>query len=123
MSTFVQLCEIFRHETCVRDSHVIEHAIIDECYIEEGIYAISSHFLCLGSEGWVRACTWDAYLFLFWYQGVDLTVKELDSLMHLLSEKKRKAEQEEAETNMEILLEFLHRSRQQKQEELNLVRL
>ena len=42
--------------------------------------------------------------------------------MHLLSEKKRKAEQEEAETNMEILLEFLHRSRQQKQEELNLVR-
>lgn len=54
-------------------------------------------------------------------QGVDLPVKELDSLMHLLSEKKRKAEQEEAETNMEILLEFLHRSRQQKQEELNLL--
>lgn len=41
--------------------------------------------------------------------------------MHLLTEKKRKAEQEEAETNMEILLEFLHRSRQQKQEELNTV--
>lgn len=61
-------------------------------------------------------CSW------FCYQGVDLPVKELDSLMHLLSEKKRKAEQEEAETNMEILLEFLHRSRQQKQEELNLVR-
>lgn len=42
--------------------------------------------------------------------------------MHLLSDKKRKAEQEEAEANMEILLEFLHRSRQQKNEELNLVR-
>lgn len=42
--------------------------------------------------------------------------------MHLLSEKKRKVEQEEAETNMEILLEFLTRSRQQKQEELNQVR-
>lgn len=41
--------------------------------------------------------------------------------MHLLTEKKRKAEQEEAENNMEILLEFLHRSRYQKQEELNLV--
>lgn len=53
---------------------------------------------------------------------MDLPVKELDSLMRLLSEKKRKAEQEEAETNMEILLEFLHRSRQQKQEELSLVR-
>lgn len=54
-------------------------------------------------------------------QGVDLPVKELDSLMHLLSDKKRKAEQEEAEANMEILLEFLHRSRQQKNEELNLL--
>lgn len=42
--------------------------------------------------------------------------------MHLLSETKRKAEQEEAETNMEILLEFLDRSRQQRQEEFNLVR-
>lgn len=49
-------------------------------------------------------------------------MKELDSLMHLLAAKKRRAEQEEAETNMEILLEFLHRSRQQKQGELNEVR-
>jgi E3 ubiquitin-protein ligase RFWD2 len=57
-----------------------------------------------------------------WIQGIELPVKELDSLMHLLSEKKRKVEQEEAETNMEILLEFLTRSRQQKQEELNQVR-
>lgn len=59
---------------------------------------------------------------LLWIQGIELPVKELDSLMHLLSEKKRKVEQEEAETNMEILLEFLTRSRQQKQEELNQVR-
>jgi E3 ubiquitin-protein ligase RFWD2 len=59
---------------------------------------------------------------VLWIQGIELPVKELDSLMHLLSEKKRKVEQEEAETNMEILLEFLTRSRQQKQEELNQVR-
>lgn len=52
---------------------------------------------------------------------MDFPVIELDSLMHLLSEKKRKAEQEEAETNMEILLEFLRRSQQQKQEDLYLV--
>ncbi|CAK9199492.1 unnamed protein product [Sphagnum jensenii] len=51
-------------------------------------------------------------------QGVDLPVKELGLLMQLLGDKKRKAEQEEAETNMEILLEFLLHSRQQKQEEL-----
>ncbi|XP_073393412.1 E3 ubiquitin-protein ligase COP1 isoform X1 [Physcomitrium patens] len=54
-------------------------------------------------------------------QDVDFPVIELDSLMHLLSEKKRKAEQEEAETNMEILLEFLRRSQQQKQEDLYLI--
>eukprot|EP00850_Spirogloea_muscicola_P011705 SM000073S21481 [mRNA] locus=s73:590196:595272:+ [translate_table: standard] len=51
-------------------------------------------------------------------QGAEVSVKELDSLLVLLAEKKRKAEQEEAEVNMEILLDFLHRSRQQKQEEL-----
>jgi hypothetical protein len=50
-------------------------------------------------------------------------VKELDSLLSLLGEKKRKAEQEEAETNMEILLDFLQRLQQQKQEELKEVRL
>eukprot|EP00897_Mesotaenium_endlicherianum_P000574 jgi/Mesen1/10517/ME000083S10023 len=52
-------------------------------------------------------------------QGAEVSVKELDSLLILLAEKKRKAKQEEAEVNMEILLDFLHRSRQQKQEELN----
>ncbi|KAJ7555086.1 hypothetical protein O6H91_05G021900 [Diphasiastrum complanatum] len=52
-------------------------------------------------------------------QGVEIPVKELDSLLIVLAERKRKAEQEEAEANLEILLEFLHKSRQQKQEELN----
>ncbi|CAM6037565.1 unnamed protein product [Sphagnum compactum] len=51
-------------------------------------------------------------------QGVDLPVKELELLMQLLGDKKRKAEQKEAEANMEILLEFLLHCRQQKQEEL-----
>ncbi|KAL3686539.1 hypothetical protein R1sor_009113 [Riccia sorocarpa] len=49
----------------------------------------------------------------------EVSVKELDSLLLLLAEKKHKAEQEEAEANMEVLLEFLHRSRQVKQDELN----
>ncbi len=52
------------------------------------------------------------------YQGEEVSVKELDSLMLLISEKKRKAEQEEAEANMEILLAFLNKSAQQKQQEL-----
>eukprot|EP00252_Welwitschia_mirabilis_P009384 TRINITY_DN21955_c0_g1_i2.p1 TRINITY_DN21955_c0_g1~~TRINITY_DN21955_c0_g1_i2.p1 ORF type:complete len:501 (+),score=97.83 TRINITY_DN21955_c0_g1_i2:149-1651(+) len=52
-------------------------------------------------------------------QGAEVSVKELDSLLTLLTEKKKKMEQEEAETNMEILLDFLQRLRQQKQEELN----
>ncbi len=56
-------------------------------------------------------------------QGVDLPVKELELLMQLLGDKKRKAEQEEAEANMEILLEFLLHSRRQKQEELRKVRI
>lgn len=55
-------------------------------------------------------------------QGVEVSVKELDSLLALLVEKKRKAEQEEAEANLDILLDFLHRSRQQKQEELHELR-
>ncbi|KAG6557459.1 hypothetical protein Mapa_000732 [Marchantia paleacea] len=49
----------------------------------------------------------------------EVSVKELDSLLILLADKKHKAEQEEAEANMEVLLEFLHRSRQIKQDELN----
>ncbi|KAH9313650.1 hypothetical protein KI387_022277, partial [Taxus chinensis] len=52
-------------------------------------------------------------------QGAEVSVKELDCLLILLAEKKRKMEQEEAETNMEILLDFFQRLKQQKQEELN----
>ena len=52
-------------------------------------------------------------------QGCEVSVKELDSLLSLFAEKKRKMEQEEAETNMQILLDFLHCLRKQKLEELN----
>ncbi|RZC65768.1 hypothetical protein C5167_009460 [Papaver somniferum] len=51
-------------------------------------------------------------------QGYEVSVKELDSLLSLLSEKKRRMEQEEAETNMKVLLDFLHCLRKQKVEEL-----
>lgn len=49
----------------------------------------------------------------------EISVKELDSLLSLLTEKKRKMEQQEAETNMQILLDFLHCLRKQKLDELN----
>uniref|UniRef100_A0A6N2KWW4 Uncharacterized protein n=2 Tax=Salix viminalis TaxID=40686 RepID=A0A6N2KWW4_SALVM len=52
-------------------------------------------------------------------QGCEVSVKELDSLLTLLAEKKRKMEQEEAERNMRILLEFLCCLRKQKLDELN----
>lgn len=52
-------------------------------------------------------------------QGAELPVKELDSLLHFLGERKRKLDQEEAESNIEVLLDFLHRSRHHKQEELH----
>ncbi|EYU43138.1 hypothetical protein ABFS82_08G117500 [Erythranthe guttata] len=52
-------------------------------------------------------------------QGCEVSVKELDSLLSLLAEKKRKLEQEEAERNMQILLDFLHCLRKQKANELN----
>ncbi|XP_044952514.1 E3 ubiquitin-protein ligase COP1 [Hordeum vulgare subsp. vulgare] len=52
-------------------------------------------------------------------QGNDMTVKELDGLMTLIAEKKRQMEQQESETNMQILLVFLHCLRKQKLEELN----
>ncbi|XP_024399141.1 E3 ubiquitin-protein ligase COP1 isoform X2 [Physcomitrium patens] len=51
-------------------------------------------------------------------QGADLPMKDIDSLLHLLSERKRRVEQDEAESNMEVLLDFLHLSCQLKQEEL-----
>lgn len=52
-------------------------------------------------------------------QGCEMSIKELDDLLSLLSEKKRKMEQQEAETNMQILLDFLHCLRKQKLDELN----
>ncbi|CAI5517779.1 unnamed protein product, partial [Closterium sp. Naga37s-1] len=53
---------------------------------------------------------------------VSMSVRELDTLLALLAEKRRKAEQEEAEMNMDILLDFLQRSRQKKQAELDELR-
>ena len=47
-----------------------------------------------------------------------MSIKELDTLLSLLAEKKRKMEQEEAERNMQILLDFLHCLRKQKVDEL-----
>ncbi|KAL6988690.1 RING-type E3 ubiquitin transferase [Sarracenia purpurea var. burkii] len=52
-------------------------------------------------------------------QGCEVSVKEIDSLLVLLMEKKRKMEQEEAESNLQILREFLYCLRKQKLEELN----
>ncbi|KAJ0054632.1 hypothetical protein Pint_01951 [Pistacia integerrima] len=51
-------------------------------------------------------------------QGCEVSIKEIDNLMSLLGEKKRKMEQEEAERNMQILLDFLHCLRKQKVDEL-----
>ena len=48
-----------------------------------------------------------------------MSVKDLDTLLLLLTEKKRKLEQEETERNMKILLEFLQCLRKQKVDELN----
>ncbi|OAY35059.1 E3 ubiquitin-protein ligase COP1 isoform X2 [Manihot esculenta] len=55
-------------------------------------------------------------------QGCEIPIKDLDNLMSLLAEKKRKMEQEEAERNMQILLDFLQYLRKQKVDELNEVR-
>ncbi|XP_062221860.1 E3 ubiquitin-protein ligase COP1-like isoform X3 [Phragmites australis] len=52
-------------------------------------------------------------------QGNNMGVKELDSLMTLIAERKRQMEQQESETNMQILLVFLHCLRKQNLEELN----
>lgn len=52
-------------------------------------------------------------------QGYEVSVKELDTLLSLLSEKKRKLEQEEAERNMQNLLDFLQCLRKKKIDELN----
>ncbi|CAH8264544.1 unnamed protein product [Arabidopsis lyrata] len=52
-------------------------------------------------------------------RGCDVSIKEVDNLLSLLAERKRKMEQEEAERNMQILLDFLHCLRKQKVDELN----
>ncbi|XP_010509945.1 PREDICTED: E3 ubiquitin-protein ligase COP1 isoform X1 [Camelina sativa] len=52
-------------------------------------------------------------------RGCDVSIKEVDGLLTLLAERKRKMEQEEAERNMQILLDFLHCLRKQKVDELN----
>ncbi|KAK8330541.1 hypothetical protein V6Z12_A10G011800 [Gossypium hirsutum] len=51
-------------------------------------------------------------------QGCEVSAKELDSLLSLLVDKKMKMEQSEAETNMQILLDFLNCLRKKKLEEL-----
>lgn len=48
-----------------------------------------------------------------------MSAKELESLLSLLSEKKKKMELEEAEANMQILFEFLQCLRKQKLDELH----
>ncbi|KAL9244295.1 hypothetical protein vseg_018087 [Gypsophila vaccaria] len=53
------------------------------------------------------------------HQGCKVSVKEVDTLLSLLAEKKRKMEQEEAERNMQILRDFLYCLRKQKVEELS----
>lgn len=54
-------------------------------------------------------------------QGCEVSVKDLDSLLSLLVEKKKTMERDEAETNMQIMLEFLHTLRKRKLEELKQV--
>lgn len=50
-------------------------------------------------------------------------MKDLNSLLRLIGERKRIHEQEEAECNMEILLDFLHLSHHRKQEEMQEVKI
>ncbi|GER52911.1 E3 ubiquitin-protein ligase COP1 [Striga asiatica] len=52
-------------------------------------------------------------------QGCETSVKDLSSLLSLISEKKEKMEQQEAETNLQILFEFMLSLRKKKVDELN----
>ncbi|KAI3466532.1 hypothetical protein Pfo_023195 [Paulownia fortunei] len=52
-------------------------------------------------------------------EGCEASVKELESLLYLITEKKSKMEQEEAETNLQIMLEFLLFLKKKKLDELN----
>ncbi|CAI9279921.1 unnamed protein product [Lactuca saligna] len=56
---------------------------------------------------------------LAFQQGCDVSMKELDSLIVVLTDKKKRMEQEEAESNLQIMHEFLYCLRRQKLEELN----
>ncbi|KAL1821762.1 hypothetical protein ACET3Z_016631 [Daucus carota] len=51
-------------------------------------------------------------------KGCEVSVKELDALLSLLAERKRILEQEEAERNMQILLDLLQYLRKQRVDEL-----
>ncbi|KAL6567520.1 coatomer subunit alpha [Orobanche gracilis] len=53
------------------------------------------------------------------FKGCKTSVKDLDSLLFLITEKKHKMEQEEAETNLQILLDFMRCLRKKKLDELN----
>lgn len=53
------------------------------------------------------------------HKGCELSIRELEGLLSLLEEKKRKMEQQESEASMEIMLGFLHCLRRQKLEELS----
>ncbi|KAL6562276.1 hypothetical protein OROGR_003283 [Orobanche gracilis] len=52
-------------------------------------------------------------------KGCKASVKDLDSLLFLITEKKHKMEQEEAETNLRILLDFMRCLKKKKLDELN----
>ncbi|XP_050105164.1 E3 ubiquitin-protein ligase COP1-like isoform X1 [Malus sylvestris] len=52
-------------------------------------------------------------------KGCEISIKELDGLLSLLEEKRRKMELQEAENSMDIMLSFLHCLRRQKLQELN----
>ncbi|CAH9130787.1 unnamed protein product [Cuscuta epithymum] len=55
-------------------------------------------------------------------EGCKMSAKELDSLLCLLSEKKKKAELEETEANLQLLFNFLQCLRKQKLDELHEIR-
>ncbi|EPS63849.1 hypothetical protein M569_10934, partial [Genlisea aurea] len=52
-------------------------------------------------------------------QGCEASVKELESLLYLIAQRKNKMEQEEAEMNLQILLDFLQCLRKKKVDELS----
>lgn len=52
-----------------------------------------------------------------------MSIREVEGLLSLLEEKKRKMELQESESGMEIMVGFLHSLGRQKLEELNEVRL